>query len=376
MKVCVNGLPLLAPMSGIGQYIAQLYSEISSLGVECNFYYGLGWSRRVCFEGDYYLSISHKRLIKYWVTRKIYGMARKGLFRYSQELKGSDIYHEPNFLPYTSRCPTIITVHDLSPFRLPSCHRQSWVKTFQKRLPIAIEAASAILAISDFTKREIIAYFPEAKSKVYTTPLGVSSEFSPLNEYQCSNVITLYSLEYSSYILAVGTLEPRKNLISVIHAFSCLPESVRSRFPLIVVGSTGWDQDELFLFALPYVKKGQVRFMGYMSDEHIKVLYSGAKVLVYPSLYEGFGLPPLEAMACGIPVITSNRASLPEVVGDAGIQVEALDVDALRMALQEVLEDKELCERLGRLGVQRAATFTWRRTAVETLDVFNRVQAS
>lgn len=376
MKIAVRATPLLNPLSGIGQYILQLYTQMLLLDQECFFFYGHHWSNSLLVGQTERAKAFYAATSGCWVSGRAVALMRRVMFRMMNARSSIDIYHEPNFIPYASSSPLVLTIHDLSPLRFPETHRPDWVKVFERRLPTAVARARAILVDSDFVRSELLEYFPESLGKVTTTLLGVRNRFMPLAEFDCRSVIRSWGLEYGRYILVVGTLEPRKNLITSLRAYASLPISLRSRFPLVVAGMNGWLNESFESEMVALVNKGQVRMLGFVPDGSLNALYSGARTLLYPSLYEGFGLPPLEAMACGIPVITSNRASLPEVVGDAGIQVEALDVDALRMALQEVLEDKELCERLGRLGVQRAATFTWRRTAVETLDVFNRVQAS
>jgi O-antigen biosynthesis alpha-1,3-rhamnosyltransferase len=182
-------------------------------------------------------------------------------------------------------------------------------------------------------------------------------------------------LAYRSYILCVGTLEPRKNLGLVIHAYSSMPESYRSRRPLVIVGMRGWLTSGLEKMTRPLVASGQIRVLGYASETDLAALYAGAHVLVYPSLYEGFGLPPLEAMASGTPVIVSNRSTLPEVVGTAGIQIEATDTAGLVEALNELDQDAEAWQARAQASLARAACFSWRRCAEETLAVYRKVLA-
>jgi glycosyltransferase involved in cell wall biosynthesis len=376
VKIAVRATPLLNPLSGVGQYVLQLYTQMLLLRQECRFFYGHHWSNRLLVGQTDRAREFYESASRYWVSSRAVALMRRVIFRIMSARSSVDIYHEPNFLPYSSHSPLVLTIHDLSPLRFPETHRPDWVKAFERRLPTAVARARAILVDSEFVRSEVLEYFPESLGKVTTTLLGVRNGFSPLSDLQCRSVIASWGLEHGSYILMVGTLEPRKNLVTGLRAYAGLPIGLRSRFPLVVAGMNGWLNKSFESEMVSLVNKGQLRLLGFVPDDLLNALYSGARTLLYPSLYEGFGLPPLEAMACGTPVITSNRASLPEVVGDAGIQVDALNVDGLRMALQELLEDNELCVRLGRLGVQRAATFTWRRTAVETLDVFNRVLAS
>jgi alpha-1,3-rhamnosyl/mannosyltransferase len=175
------------------------------------------------------------------------------------------------------------------------------------------------------------------------------------------------------YVLAAGTLEPRKNLVRLIEAWAALPEAVRSRHVLALVGPTGWDVEATLAAARAH--SDDVRLLGYVGDDELVALYAGAAAFAYPSLYEGFGLPVLEAMAAGAPVVTSTASSLPEVAGDAALLVDPHDVRALRDALVAVLTDEGRATALRAAGRERAAAFSWERAAVETLAVLRAIQA-
>jgi alpha-1,3-rhamnosyl/mannosyltransferase len=174
-------------------------------------------------------------------------------------------------------------------------------------------------------------------------------------------------------VLCVGTLEPRKNLELVIRAYAAMPESYRACRPLVLVGMKGWLTSGLESLMQPLVAAGQIRPQGYTSDADLAVLYAAAQVLVYPSLYEGFGLPPLEAMASGTPVIVSNRSTLPEVVGDAGVQLDAADEPGLREALRHMDEDPAWWNARAVASLAQARQFSWARCARETLAVYRKV---
>ena len=186
-------------------------------------------------------------------------------------------------------------------------------------------------------------------------------------------VLERHQLVPGGYLLAVGTLEPRKNLLRTIDAYTGLPQKLRSSTPLVIAGMRGWLAQDLESRIRQYEQRGEVRWLGYVPADELPLLYSGAAMLVYPSLYEGFGLPVLEAMASGIPVITSNRASLPEVAGDVGVMINPEDFGELRTHMQRLLEDRAEAGRLGRLGVERARLFTWQACADKTLAVYRAV---
>lgn len=288
---------------------------------------------------------------------------------------GFDLYHEPNFIPYRTRLPTVITVHDLSPLRLPQTHLGASVRYFRRQLPQAVRQARAILVDSEFVRGELLDFFPEASSKVTTVLLGVDASFRPRTPEMCASVLAQYGLTFDRYLLAVGTLEPRKNLIVALHAYSRLPELVRAHLPLVIAGGKGWMNAELTKALAPLVGRGQVRVLGYVPQASLPALHAGAALFLYPSIYEGFGLPPLEAMASGVPVIASSRASLPEVVGDAGLLLEPTDVEAWTQAMHTLIEDRAQAAALSAAGQIRAGRFTWERCARETLEVYRRVLA-
>jgi len=182
-----------------------------------------------------------------------------------------------------------------------------------------------------------------------------------------------FGLVPGEYVLSVGTLEPRKNLPALFAAHAGLPEALRQRFPLVVAGMRGWHQAEALNASSAAMARGELRLLGYVPDAAVPDLYAGAAAFAYPSRYEGFGLPPLEAMASGVPVITSNRTSLPEVVGSAGLMVDPDDVDGLREGLRRLLEDRVFAATLGEAGRLRSRSFSWERCARETQAVYAKV---
>lgn len=368
-------MPLLNPLSGVGQYVQQLYQEIVALGVDTDFFYGYCWDNSLRAGAGPVVSRIERFSQNTVVGQKSVSLARKALFSIGSGLRRGYLYHEPNFIPLPTSAPYVMTVHDLSPLRMPETHSASLVKAFEKKLSSAIERAQAILVDSDFVKREMLHYFPDAHAKVKTVLLGVNESYKPLTEEASSPFLREANLEYGHYILTVGTLEPRKNLVSALKAYARLPQVLRSRYPLAMAGMKGWLNDELDQLVAPFVRRGEVRLLGFVPDNVLNALYSGARFLMYPSLYEGFGLPPLEAMACGTPVLCSNRASLPEVVGDAGIQIEPLDIEAMTNAMMQLLEDDSLHAVLRASGLKRSRQFTWRDTAINSLAVFDSVMA-
>lgn len=219
---------------------------------------------------------------------------------------------------------------------------------------------------------EVLSHFGLDPARVTTVPLGVSGEFVPLGEGEARAGLQSLGLRHGEYFLAVGTLEPRKNLATVVSAFSRLAPNARRATPLVIAGMSGWGRDRVPASLAAMLDAGEARLLGYVGQEKLPALYSGARLFLYPSLYEGFGLPPLEAMACGVPVVASRAASLPEVVGDAGVLVEPRDEAAIANAMQRALEDAAWRNGLGQRGLERARAFTWRRCAEQTFDIYRK----
>jgi alpha-1,3-rhamnosyl/mannosyltransferase len=185
-----------------------------------------------------------------------------------------------------------------------------------------------------------------------------------------------FGLDAGDYLLSVGTLEPRKNLVRMLRAYAALPAVLRARFPLVVVGAAGWHESAIIAEMAPLERRGEVRVLDYVDDEALAALYAGARGVVYASIYEGFGLPILEAMACGTPVVTSNTGCMKELAEGAALLVDPMDTDAVGAGLRRLLEDGPEAERLRAAGLERARQYTWERCAARTLEVYRRVAAA
>ena len=383
MKIGLNTTALLSPKSGIGQYVQQLSRRLyANPLLDIAFFCGLKWTPEP-LPGDGVTKTFQKYAALNSRTAGIPGLQkaikklkehlRQTAFSVGSSSQGIDLYHEPNFIPFKSDKPIVITVHDMSPFRLAHHHKKELVKLFKDKLPTAVDRATAIIVDSQFVKDEVIDYFPEVANKVFPVHLAAGPEFQPHSFDGCAKFLASSDLTYQRYILAVGTLEPRKNLISVIRAYVQLPESLRKVYPLVIAGMKGWHHDDFESAAEALISKGQIRMLGYVPDEDLPRLYSGATLMVYPSIYEGFGLPPLEAMACGTPVITSNVASLPEVVGAAGITLAPKDIEGLADAINLIVSDSDFARQLSAKGLLQAKCFSWEKTADQTVAIYRQV---
>jgi len=238
----------------------------------------------------------------------------------------------------------------------------------------AIERADAIIAISNHTKLDLIKYFDAPEDKITVTHLAADKAFTRIVDHDILKKIRQkYSLPHD-FVLFVGSLEPRKNLPTLLAAYALLQQTFKNKFSLVIVGSEGWLNDQIKLLITELKISENVCFTGYVAQEHLSAIYSMASVFVYPSLYEGFGLPVVEAMACGTPVITSNVSSIPEVVGDAAVLIDPINKEELALTIERVLGDEDLRESLRISGIARAKTFSWERCARETLEVYKRVR--
>ena len=377
MRIAFNAWSLMSPHTGIASYTRNLaLALLESRAVEPLFFYGFGWSSEM--RGASVSGIDPvKAAVKKLVPRP-YALMRflqQQFFSAGARRHAFDLYHEPSFLPFRFSGPTVITIHDLS-FLRPEMHPSQRVKAVTTALPRAIERAAAIIVDSEFVRQEVIAVYGVSPDRVSAIPLGVSSEYRPRSSAEVGANLARYNLAYREYMLAVGTLEPRKNLLQALAAHAALPEHARKAVPLVVAGMKGWLSQELEARIRAAEERGEVRWLGYVPAEDLPQIYSAARLLVYPSLYEGFGLPVLEAMASGIPVITSDQASLPEVAGDAGIMVDPRDCDALRDAMLRLIEDEKELQRRIELGHTQAARFTWHMCAAKTMSVYWQAMAT
>ena len=273
---------------------------------------------------------------------------------------------------WATRIPTAVVVYDLIAF-LPEMRPQARAARIERAtIGPALRRASELLCISEATEADLAARFPAARGKTAVIPLAADARFSAAHsEAELRDAAARHGVAPGGYVLAAGTLEPRKNLIRLIRAHSRLPRDVREAHPLLVVGPRGWEEEQIL--TATGEQAATVRLAGYVSDDDLTRLYAGCTVFAYPSLYEGFGLPVLEAMAAGAPVITSRTSSLPEVAGDAAFYVDPHDEDALCAALEALLGSAEERARLAAAGRERARLFTWDDCAAKTVASLERI---
>jgi alpha-1,3-rhamnosyl/mannosyltransferase len=267
--------------------------------------------------------------------------------------------------------PTVLTIFDLSFHHFPETHPIERIRYLDRYFYSGLNRVTHFIAISESVKREMVDHLSLQQDKITVIPLGVEDCFTPISVDQLYPVMRKYGLKPKSYILYVGTLEPRKNILNLLRAYSLLPLSLRVTCPLVLAGEKGWLMEKLDKEIERLNIQRTVIKTGYVSREDLPFLYSGSTIFVYPSLYEGFGLPLLEAMACGVPVVTSSVSSLPEVVGDAGVLVHPEDIEKMAKEIQDLLNNSIRRQILGAMGLKRSKCFTWEKCAAKTLEVYD-----
>jgi len=267
----------------------------------------------------------------------------------------------------------VLTLHDLTPILFPEMHTRETNLTWKSSLKFIKNRTNVMICDSISTKNDCIKLLNIPEKRLRVIPLSADEQYKPLkNKKQIHDELKQeYNID-TPFILFVGTLEKRKNVPTLLKSFYKL-KKCKIEHKLVIVGGKGWKYTKIFDLIEELNLKDDVIFTDYVTDEYLVKLYNAADLFVYPSLYEGFGLPPLEAMACGCPVITSNTSSLPEVVGDAGIMIDPNDIDSLTESMHKILTDNELRKEMSRKSLERAGMFSWKKTAKETWDVYEDV---
>ena len=270
--------------------------------------------------------------------------------------------------------PTVLTIHDLIPQLLPEHHKplNRWYLNWT--MPLYCRRADHIIAVSEATRRDLLATYHLPPEKVTVIHEAASPRFRPQTESAHERVRGMYGLP-EEYLLYVGTIEPRKNLERLLAAWTPLRRSGECP-PLVIVGKRGWLSGSFYAALEASPVREDIILTGYVLDADLPAIYSAATAFVWPSLYEGFGLPPLEAMACGTPVVCADASSMPEVVGDAALLFDPLDSDAVKAAMRQIAADGDLRDALRQRGLAQAAKFSWSHAAEETLEVYSYLLAA
>jgi glycosyltransferase involved in cell wall biosynthesis len=361
LRIGVDVSMLSEQPTGIGRCTYEILSRAVSMGHEWFLYSHRPLAVGNWMQKNVHLRTGHipKRMLRMlWLQTAVPVMAARD----KVDVFWSPAHRLPSMLP--SRIARVVTIYDLVWKHAGETMRplNRWLDA--TLMPEAVRVADRVITISANTAKDILSEMPYAEGKLHCISLGVSN-LAPAAEFSSLKAIGLEA----PYFLFVGTLEPRKNLTGLIEAYSRLPVELKSRALLAIAGGKGWGGVDVAAVAGKFGVRDHIRVLGYVSDEQLATLYENAMFLAMPSFYEGFGLPLLEAMSRGTPVLTSNCASMPEVAGDAGLLVDPHDVDSITKALQTFLGDETLVRNLGLRAIINAQRFSWELTAQQTLHV-------
>ena len=378
MRIGIDAIPLATPKTGIGHYTFELARELarSRPADEFELLAPVPVSRQLeeAFDGAGLPPNLRS------TAPRADGQLRSRWWSFGLPLhlreQNFSLYHGTNYnVPPWANCPTIITVHDLSLLLHPETHETRLVELARRRLPVMARAAAHVLTDSESVRSEILDALGLEAARVTAVPLAPRPAFRPVPPEESHGVRRRLGVE-DDFLLFVGTVEPRKNLLALVRAFDLLTHETSLRPQLVIAGRKGWLTEELYELVERSPSSSRILFTGYVTDEELCALYTSCRVFVYPSLYEGFGLPPLEAMACGAAVVASRIPVIEETAGAGAARlVPPTDAEALASALAELLTEERERERLAAAGRERAASFTWERTARLTLEVYERVLA-
>lgn len=287
-----------------------------------------------------------------------------------------ELYHVPQNgvgLSQNINCKKVITLHDIIPLRMPETVSDRYLRIFNDELPEILNNCDGIITVSEFSKNDIAKEFNFPLDDIYVTHLAAEDMYKPLSKCQCKDLITKkYGIE-EDFILYVGGFSPRKNILGLIEAYSKLPNNLKEKYKLVIIGRKGPSYDKYKSRAEILGITDKVIFTDFIPLGDMPLFYNAAEVLVYPSFYEGFGLPPLEAMACGTPVIASNVTSLPEVCYESALLIDPNNIDLLSYDIERVLSNSLLKLTMVKKSLTRSNDFSWNKTALNTIDAYKSI---
>ena len=366
-NVVINSIPLLSQKTGIGRYTYEISKSVKKENkFSLNYYYGYYSKNLVGISDNSNLKSLKSILAKNSFTKKA---ARKFLLLFSRLFsKNYDLYWEPNFIPIDGikAKKTITSVHDFSFILYKDFHPKERIEYFENNFFNNIKRSNFIICFSMFTKKEILERLDFDETQVKVIYHGIDH-----NLFRVRNNLTVSFELPKKFIFSVGTIEPRKNLVGLLKAYNQLSEDIKNKYHLVLAGFQGWNNQKI----MDLIESNQryIHYLGYISDVELVKVYNLASLFVYPSFYEGFGLPVLEAMACGTPVVCSDVTSLPEVGGDAVVYCDPNVVNDIAKKIEIVLSDEKLQQEMTEKGLQRAKQFTWEKAAQKHIRVFHNL---
>ncbi|MGQ9658680.1 MAG: glycosyltransferase family 4 protein [Thermochromatium sp.] len=385
MKIILATDALRPPLTGIGRYTLELARRLPAQSPDISIrYFCLG--RWISLPSAVDLDeLEDSRSPRSFVLRSRSFLAQRrwavNLYRHLSPVlywwtlrKFQDhLYHSPNYFLPPFGGKSIATIHDISTFRDPSWHPPARVALMEAELPRTLTRATHLITDSNAVRQEIIDYFGWPAERITAIPLGVDGIFHPRKSNELSSCLHHYGLTPGFYCLCVATIEPRKNIGRLIDAYVALSPTLRQRYPLVLVGERGWNSDDVHARIADEQRRGHLLYLDYVPQSDLPLILAGARLFVFPSLYEGFGLPLVEAMASGIPVVTSNIPTSSELTSGVSLQVDPYDTNALTMALQRGLEDETWRLQAAELGLQRARSYTWDLCVKRTVRLYQNL---
>jgi glycosyltransferase involved in cell wall biosynthesis len=377
MRIGIDISRTVEESTGVGYYAKHLVRALARIDPENDYLlYGIfydcypeGWKKAAIPRSLNFRL--HQKYSLSWLVRKRWENAG----RHKEKLLGGiDLLHSTAYtMPLLPRLPVIVTIHDLSFFVYPQHHTEANYQFVTRNVHQAARRASFIIADSESTKRDIMRFLHVPEERIEVIYLAAGDGF---DEKRYPETIAQIKNKYrikKPYFFAVGSIEPRKNLTSALISFKALTETKKIDYQFVVAGGKGWKNEAFFQVSRKLSLGEHLVLTGYVPEEDLPALYQGAEVFVYPSLYEGFGLPVLEAMSSGTPVITSNASSLPEAAGDAALLVNPKETFDLYKAMEALVMDPALRAELKEKGLKQSKKFTWEKTALETLEIYRKV---
>ncbi|MDX1734746.1 MAG: glycosyltransferase family 1 protein [Halioglobus sp.] len=391
MELIFNAEALRPPVTGVGHYTYHLLEQFLQMEdvdvVHC--FSGGSWR-----DGETQLAISAGQMAQEQVdtgsasefvqkvrsaiggipgSRLLYRRIADARFaRQANKLSGA-VYHETNFVlkPYAG--PSVVTVHDLSHIRHPEFHQKRHVQLLDLELPRSIARADHVVVDSHVVREELLDHFDLPAQRVSAVYAGCDERYRPRQEGDCASVLGPLGLDYGKYVLMVATLEPRKGIDTLLTAWQALPPALREEYTLVLAGSSGWRNEEVMRTLEAMIAAGGVQYLGYADTDILPRLFSGAAVFAYPSVYEGFGLPVLDAMASGVPVVCRQGTSMAEFSRGTCVLCESGEAGELATRLAALLEDAGMREQVARRQQSVAAEFSWRRCAEELVAIYRQL---
>src|SRR5437588_3349699 len=372
MRIGLDGYPLAELKTGVGHYTLELARALALVAPSDQFeLVSPALFNASALEEINQANLPNLRAVQVKTSRIRGHWWAAGLPLYARKA-GFDLFHGTNFeVPFWNR-RTVDTIHDLSALLHRDKHRDALARRARLRLPIVAKLARRIVTPTESVKREVCEHLRVKANKVIAIGSAARRSFRRVPSEQTLETRKRLTIE-DEFLLFVGTLEPRKNLLTLLKAFEQIVRQTSLRPQLVIAGGEGWLMDETFSFIKHSGIGDRLRLTGYLGDDELRALYSTCRIFVYPSLYEGFGLPPLEAMACGAPVIAGRVAALQEVLGSAARLFDPLNVEALAGSIVELMENDEERRRMASNGPKHAAKFSWAETARRTLNVYRDV---